>query len=186
VRLFVALTPPPDAVSELREAAAAVSGLPALRWTRPDQWHLTLAFLGEVDDQALLDLAERLGRAAARHGPLTLALQGAGRFGNRVLWTRVNGDVEALRRLAASVRAAARRARLAVEDRPYRPHLTLARGREGADLRPAVDALDGFTGSPWTAAELNLVRSWLGSGPERTALHEVLMSWPLGRVSGGR
>ena len=185
MRLFVAVTPPPDAIDELRVATAELrAARPELRWTRPEQWHLTVAFLGEVDDRARLDLVERLARAAARHGPLTLALHGAGRFGDGVLWTRVAGDVEPLRRLVASVRAAARRARLAVEDRPYRAHLTLARSRDGADLRPAVDALSGFAGRTWTAAELHLVHSDFGSRPDGTAHYETLVSWPLGRVPG--
>lgn len=181
MRLFVAVTPPPDALDELRSATAAVrAGSDGLRWSPPEQWHLTLAFLGEVDDRARHDVTERLGRAAARHAPCTLALAGAGRFGQRVLWTRVDGDVDRLRRLAASVRAAARRARIAVEDRPYRPHLTLARARDGADLRPAVDALGGFAGRAWTARELHLVRSRLGAGPDGRAQHELLCSWALG------
>jgi 2'-5' RNA ligase len=180
VRLFVAVTPAREAIDELWSAAAELrSTRPELRWTRPEQWHLTLAFLGEVGDPARIEVMERLGRAAARHPPLALALSGAGRFGDRVLWTRVTGDVAPLRRLADSVRAAVRRAQLPVEDRPYRPHLTLARARDGADLRPAVDALAGFTGATWTAAELHLKRSHLGAGPDRGSRHEVVASWPL-------
>jgi RNA 2',3'-cyclic 3'-phosphodiesterase len=180
MRVFVAVTPPPEALDELSSATAEMrSARPELRWTRPDQWHLTLAFLGEVDDQARADLSVRLGRAAAGHPPMRLALHGAGRFGNRVLWTRVAGDLVALRGLAVSVRAAARRAGVALEDRPYRPHLTLARGREGTDLRPVVDALAGFAGHTWTADELHLVRSHLGAGPERTPRYEVLTTWTL-------
>ena len=180
MRLFVAVSPPPDALDELLSATAAVRAAhPQLRWTRPDQWHLTLAFLGEVGDEARADLSHRLGRTAARHPPMRLVLTGAGRFGDRVLWTRVTGDLVALRGLAASVRAASTRAGIDVEDRPYRPHLTLARGREGADLRPLVDALAGFAGRGWTAGELHLVHSRLGAGPERTSRYTHLKSWPL-------
>jgi 2'-5' RNA ligase len=180
MRLFVAVSPPPDALDELRSATAAVRAAhPQLRWTRPDQWHLTLAFLGDVDDEARADLSGRLGRTAARHPPMRLALNGAGRFGDRVLWTRVTGDLVALRGLAASVRAASVRAGIDVEDRPYRPHLTLARGREGADLRPVVDALARFAGRSWTAGELHLVHSRLGAGPERTSRYTPLATWPL-------
>jgi 2'-5' RNA ligase len=97
-----------------------------------------------------------------------------------VLWIRVHGG-DAPRRLAASVAAAARRCGIAVDARRYRPHLTLARGRDGADLRPVVAALTGFTGSPWTADALHLVRSRLGAGPGGTAAHEVIATWQLGR-----
>jgi 2'-5' RNA ligase len=180
MRLFVALTPPPDVVAELRIATEALRAeQPGLRWVLPDQLHLTLAFLGEVGEGTASDLAERLGRVAGRHPPLLLSLGGAGRFGNRVLWTRVRGESDRLRRLAASVQAAGRRARLPVEARPYRPHLTLARARDGADLLPALAALGGFEGRAWAVDELHLVCSHLGAGPGGTARHELRASWPL-------
>jgi RNA 2',3'-cyclic 3'-phosphodiesterase len=180
VRLFVALRPSPDAVTELWTASEALrTEQPELRWALPDQWHLTLAFLGEVGEDGMSNLVERLGRVAARHPPLMLSLGGAGRFGNRVLWVRVRGDTDRLRRLSASVRAAARRARLPVEERPYRPHLTLARARDGADLLPALAALGGFEGRAWAVDELHLVCSHLGAGPGGTARHEPHASWPL-------
>ncbi len=244
VRAFVALVPPAGALAELEAAVAPVRAAhPGLRWTPPAQWHLTLAFLGEIDEGVLPELTGRLARAARRHPPAPLALAGGGRFGDRVLWTRVHpaptghtptepatepaaaepapehtaepapghiaappadgagcagprespvatGRVlrsgrpqggEGLRRLAASVAAAARRSGIPVDDRPYRPHLTLARARDRADLRPAVAALGTFAGSPWTPDALHLVRSRLGAGPGGTAAHEVLATWPLGR-----
>lgn len=185
MRAFVAVVPPADALAELDAAVAPLRATyPGLRWTPATQWHLTLAFLGEIDDGVLPDLAERLTRAARRHPPTELRLAGGGRFGDRVLWIRVQGShgpPDGLRRLAASVGAAARRCKIAVADRPHRPHLTLARGRDGTDLRPVVAALAGFTGSAWTADVLQLVRSRLGAGPGGTAQHEVIGTWPLGR-----
>src|SRR6185437_9701639 len=108
-RLFVALVPPADALAELAAAVEALPETAGLRWTRPEQWHVTLAFLAEVDDRAREALTPRLERVAHRHAPPTLALAGGGRFGRQVLWTRVDGDRAALRRLADAVRAAARR-----------------------------------------------------------------------------
>ena len=186
MRAFVALVPPAAVLDELAAAVApARAARPDLRWTPPAQWHLTLAFLGEIDgdapDQGVLpNLTERLARAARRHPPLELALSGSGRFGDRVLWTRVD-PANGPRALAASVGAAVRRCGIPVDDRPYRPHLTLARGRPGADLRPAVEALWTFAGSRWTADVLHLVRSRLGAGPDGTAAHEVIATWQLGR-----
>jgi len=181
MRAFVALIPPPAVLDELAAALAPVrADRPGLRWTPAGQWHLTLAFLGEIDEGVLPDLTERLGRAARRHPPMQLALGGAGRFGDRVLWTRVHAPDD-LRALAASVGAAARRCRIPVDDRPYRAHLTLARARPGTDLRPLVEALRMFTGTRWTADALHLVRSRLGAGPGGTAAHDVLETWPLGR-----
>ncbi len=180
MRLFVALVPPADALAELAAAIAALPTTPPVRWTRPEQWHVTLAFLAEVDDRARDALVERLERVARRHPPPTLALAGGGRFGRQVLWTRVEGDPAALRRLADAVRAAARRCGLPTDTRPYRPHLTLARaGRPAPDLAPLAAGLAGFAGRPWSATELHLVRSTLGAGPGGTARHETVASWPL-------
>jgi len=183
LRLFVALVPPADALDELAAAVEALRATPGLRWTRPEQWHVTLAFLAEVDERTREALTPRLERVARRHAPPTLALAGGGRFGGQVLWTRVDGDQAALRRLADAVRAAARRCGLPVDTRPYRPHLTLARtlarARDPAtDLAPLAAALDGFAGRPWSASDLHLVRSVLGAGPGRTAHHEPVASWP--------
>lgn len=186
VRLFVALTPPPAVVDELWAVTEVLRAEhPELRWVMPGQCHLTLAFLGEVDDDTQPGLGARLARAAGRTPPLTLSLGGGGRFGEQVLWTRVRGETDRLRHLAASVRAAARRCRLPVDDRPYRPHLTLARNRNRAEpgvVRSAATSLDDFDGLSWTADEVHLVRSYLGGGPGGTARHDRLASWPLGRA----
>ncbi|MGH4011906.1 MAG: RNA 2',3'-cyclic phosphodiesterase [Pseudonocardiaceae bacterium] len=179
MRLFVALTPPGEVVEELRAGTVVLRRLaPDLRWTRPEQWHVTLAFLGEVGDDVVDELARRLSRAAARHPPLSLALGGGGRFGNRVLWTRVQGDRDGLRRLVDSVRAAARRSRLPAEQRPYHPHVTLARADAAFDLRPLVEQLASWQGLPWVATRLYLIRSRLGAGPDGSALHEPIAGWP--------
>lgn len=180
MRLFVALTPPGEVVDELLVSTTALRALaPELRWTRPEQWHLTLAFLGEVDDDVVGELTRRLGRAAARHPPLSLSLGGGGRFGQRVLWTRVQGDRRGLRRLVDSVRAAARRSGLLVEQRPYRPHLTLARADGAVDLQPLVERLASGAGRPWVATRLYLVASLLGAGPEGSSRYESTADWPL-------
>ncbi|MGH3799331.1 MAG: RNA 2',3'-cyclic phosphodiesterase [Pseudonocardiaceae bacterium] len=184
MRLFVALTPPGEVVEELKASTAPLRQLaPDLRWTRPEHWHVTLAFLGEVGDDVVDELAHRLSRAAARHPSLSLVLGGGGRFGHQVLWTRVQGDRDRLRRLAGSVQAAARRSRLPMEQRPYRPHLTLARADVSADLRPLVERLASWQGRPWVATQLYLVRSRLGAGPGGSALHEPIAGWPLARIA---
>jgi len=195
----VAVWPSPAAVNEVGAAVAGVQNLanalvPGLRWTTPERWHLTLAFLGEVDDVRRADLEARLARSAGRHASMTLRFAGSGRFGDRVLFAKVAGDVAHVRRLADSVVAAARRARIDVDERPFRPHLTLARsagghgaagghGRGGGaaspDLAPVLAALSGFEGTPWTAGELCLVRSRLGQGPGRRAEYENVAVWTL-------
>jgi 2'-5' RNA ligase len=164
VRLFVSLRPPTDVRNHL---ARAVAGL---RTSRSDQWHVTVAFLGEVADASPLEPA--LAAAAASSSPLALQMRGGGFFRRPgVLFAALAGDVAGLRRLAAQVEAACRSAGVELEDRTYRPHLTVAR-RLPRD--PGV--LDGYEGPPWTATELELVRSRLGAQAE----HEVVGRYRLG------
>jgi 2'-5' RNA ligase len=182
VRLFVAITPPPAAVGELDLVVARLrAARPELRWTGTDAWHLTLAFLGEVDERVLPELRIRLERAARRHAAQPLAINGGGAFPGtaraRVLWAGLQADTGALASLAASVAAGARRAGAPSPDegRKYRPHLTLARCREPADVRDLVAELAGFASSGWTAGQIELIRSHLHREPR----YEQIGSWPL-------
>jgi RNA 2',3'-cyclic 3'-phosphodiesterase len=183
MRLFVAVVPPPEALGEL---AAVVEPLriaaPELRWAGRESWHLTLAFLGEVDEGRLTELSTRLERAARRHPQQRLSITGGGAFPSagraRVVWAGIKGDGRALAALAASVAAGARRAGAPPPDegRKYHPHLTLARCRQPADVRSLTGELALASGPDWTADAIHLIRSHLtGKSPQ----YEVLGSWPL-------
>ncbi|MBO4260714.1 RNA 2',3'-cyclic phosphodiesterase, partial [Streptomyces griseorubiginosus] len=90
MRLFAAVLPPEDVTGELAAAVDELRKLPGgegLRWTGRPGWHFTLAFYGEVDDDVVPDLSDRLERAARRSAAFALALRGGGQFGHgRVLW----------------------------------------------------------------------------------------------------
>ncbi len=179
----MAIEPPPEALAEL---AAVVEPLriaaPDLRWASRESWHLTLAFLGDVDERVVPELSTRLQRAAGRHPSQRLAIDSGGAFPSlaqaRVIWAGIRGDHPALAALAASVAAGARRAGAPPPDegRKYRPHLTLARCRQPVDATQLTTALSGFTGADWTAASISLVSSQLGAGPPR---YNELARWPL-------
>ena len=182
MRLFVAIALPHEAASELDEVVAPLRpAWPDLRWTGRDAWHLTLAFLGQVDESVTTELAVRLERAARRHPYLSLSLAGAGAFPAanraRVLWTGIQGDRRALGLLASSASAGAQRAgaRPANSGRGYQPHLTLARCRAPADVNSLVGTLAGFAGTPWVATEIHLIHSRLSAQPR----YEVIGTWPL-------
>ncbi|HEY6737531.1 MAG TPA: RNA 2',3'-cyclic phosphodiesterase [Actinopolymorphaceae bacterium] len=189
MRLFVALTPPAEVLDDIDEAVRALADLADVdecyRWTVRSQWHITLAFLGQVDEEMLPDLRRRLARAAARHPAMALRVAGGGGFGSvrraRVLWAGVTGDVGPLRGLARSVAAAARRSGVELDERTrFRPHVTLARLHEPIDVRAAVDVLDAARGRLWEAREIALVESRLGQGEDRRSLYDTIATWPLG------
>lgn len=189
MRLFAAVLPPEVALRELGTVVDELHRLPGadgLRWTGRPGWHFTLAFYGEVAQELVPDLSDRLARAAHRTPSFPLALHGGGHFGGRALWTGVSGDARTLRLLADRAEAAARKAGVEMgEHRRYRPHLTVARSRDTADFSPYVTALNAFTGRAWTVAELCLVRSSLPrSGvPGEQPRYETVGRWPL--ASGG-
>ncbi|GHI85260.1 RNA 2',3'-cyclic phosphodiesterase [Streptomyces xanthophaeus] len=168
VRVFIALAPPDEAKEELaRELRPAYEAYPGMRWNRIEDWHITLAFLGELPVATVPLLRPPLAELAAARRPLELALGGGSHFGERVLWSGIEGDLEGLHRLAADVRTVVKECGIAFEDRPLRPHLTLARSRRN-DPTSAVEAAAGlaaFTGRPWQTDRLHLVGSNFGRGP---------------------
>ena len=90
MRLFVALVPPAEAVEHLDAFLDVRRGAAAYRWATSEQFHVTLAFLADVEERRLDDLSERLARAAARRTAFETAIAGGGAFPNaaraRVLW----------------------------------------------------------------------------------------------------
>ena len=165
-RLFVAVWPPPEVVERI--AALPRPAVPGLRWTAPEQWHVTLRFLGRVDEAAPVD--EALSYVV---GPAVDVVAGpsVGRFDHRVLHVPVDG----LAPLAAAVVAATSGFGEPPEDRPFAGHLTLARVRRGArvDLR----ALAGTRiAGQWRVDEVTLVESRLGGAGAR---YEIAARYPL-------
>jgi 2'-5' RNA ligase len=187
MRLFVAIAPPPAVLDELD---ALVDPLRArqqdLRWTNREAWHVTLAFLGQVDEPTAARLLPRLEHAARYHHHIRLAFSGAGAFPAadraNVLWSGLSGDCGALARLAESVAAGASSAGTPPPDkgRSFQPHLTLARCRMPANVTDLVAALAGYQGQPWTADRVHLVRSRLGATDQPR--YASLASWPLRAV----
>jgi len=182
VRLFVAITPPPTALAGIDAAVAPLrAARPELTWSSPQSWHVTLAFLGEVDEAVVPALAVRLERAAGRHPRLELSAAGAGAFPTvpraRVLWPGISGNHDTLRAMSNSVARGAERAGAPPpgERRRFRPHITLARSRQPADFRPLVTALADYAGPAWMADRIHLIRSYLGPKPR----YESLGDWPL-------
>ncbi|MCZ4122263.1 RNA 2',3'-cyclic phosphodiesterase [Streptomyces sp. H39-S7] len=182
VRVFIALAPPDHAKEELaRMVRPAYDTHPHMRWNRVEDWHITLAFLGELPAGTVPLLRPPLAGLAAARRPLRLALRGSGNFDERVLWSGIDGDLDGLGLLAADVRSVVRSCGVPFEDRPLRPHLTLARARrgDGSSVGEIAEGFAGFTGGRWAAERLHLVGSNAGrsSGPIH---YRDIDSWAFG------
>ncbi|HEU5037936.1 MAG TPA: RNA 2',3'-cyclic phosphodiesterase [Nocardioides sp.] len=172
MRLFVALVPPDEVVEHLDSFLDVRRGAAAYRWATSEQFHVTLAFLAEVEERRLDDLGERLERAAAKRTAFEAAIAGGGAFPNaaraRVLWAGLDLDEHGrteIDRLATGCRAAAGRAGIAVDGQRFRPHVTVARLGRPAEVSSWVRLLDTYAGPRWLADRVTLVASHLGEGP---------------------
>jgi 2'-5' RNA ligase len=123
LRLFLAIAVPPAIAVRL---SALETNVPGASWRSPELFHLTLSFLGEVDEATARDIDLEVGRIVA--APFEISLAGTGSFGGKeptALWAGVSAPPD-LSRLAASCESAVRNAGLAPASRRYKPHITLA------------------------------------------------------------
>lgn len=180
MRLFAAVYPPPGVAESLDAAIGDRDD--QLRWVPLHQWHVTLAFYGQVADDVVPDLCTRLQRAAARTPPMTMRLSGAATFPRqqsraRVVHVGLAGELEPLTRLAERCAAAARRVGVAMEERGFRPHLTLGRARHGTlDAREIVGRLSSYQSDPWTVTSFQLVHSTLGAAVAHRPVQEFALT----------
>jgi len=169
---------------ELRATLASAVGawrerpdLAGLRWSEPESWHLTLAFLGAVPAADVGRLAEALEAVDRGQEASVLRTGDVGGFPStsraRVAWYGVSDPAGRLHSLADSVR----RALALPEAAPVRGHVTLGRARSAPlDLRPWVASARPPEGN-LVVERVDLMRSHLGRGPAR---YEVLATIPLG------
>ena len=187
MRLFVAV--------ELTDALRAELGrliedlrrpAPGLRWARPEQIHLTLKFLGEVEEARVAAISERLlGAVSAVPGGFTVHARGVGTFGGReprVVWAGIEGPEPPLAALSEAVEEASRAEGFAPEERAFKPHLTLARVKQPSrGLREALREHQGRELGRFPVRACALFQSLLG--PEGSS-YVRLREFPL-QGSGG-
>lgn len=138
--------------------------IPGFKWSAPEQLHFTLRFLGETPENQIDSLNEALQSAAVGLSPFELRLGKPGHFperGNpRILWIGLSEGEKELGNLAGLVEAACIRAGFPAADRPFKPHLTLARAKEGRKglktLEPMVSWQSGTLVTGFTLVESKL------------------------------
>jgi RNA 2',3'-cyclic 3'-phosphodiesterase len=172
-RLFIAVSPGVATQREFDAAVQALKVLPqhaGLRLLRPEKRHFTLRFLGQVPDSQRAAICRACAETAAESAPFELMLAAAGAFPRAsrgtVLWVGVGQGAGELVRLAQRLNARLDLLGYPPEQRPYVPHLTIARSRRPQQLTAAVEALATLR-IPTRVGEIALIRSRLG-GPEST------------------
>lgn len=169
LRVFIAVEISEEVREALRRLQDTLKRAPArVGWVAPENVHLTLAFLGDVFRAALPGFEAALDAVALDAAPFRFEASGAGYFGSarspRVLWVGVSDESGGLGRLQERVATAARGLGLKVEDRPFKPHLTLGRVRspQGAHELTSLMASAKNTGCGWVDVQrLLLMQSHL-------------------------
>lgn len=193
-RAFLAVPLPEPLILELGRLQNALkrSGV-AWRYSEPENIHLTLLFLGEIDREAERAMIAAMDGLAEIDFSLPFPIEGLGAFPDllqkpRVLWVGVGGNWAPLRQLHKQLAEAARAAGLEVEKQPYHPHLTLARIPRGfhGSLRLPEKLKEGFYGY-LPARRLVLFESrLLPGGPSYRAIHERELSHAPGGEESSR
>jgi len=197
-RLFIAVPLPPPAMRLIGELIATLGANDwPVRWIAADTAHLTLQFLGDTPPERAELLRLALAPVVAAHAAFALQTDGLGVFPNprrpRVLWLGLQGETEHLAALQRDVNALLRRLAFPFDARPFNPHITLGRLRDGADrerdlpaaiergLTAAAGRLDLAAPRPVPVREVLLVRSFLS---RQGARHEPIGRYPLAAEGG--
>lgn len=111
---------------------------PAFRFVPPQNWHLTLHFLGQVETKRIEELSVKASRALEKVTPFSIFLKGLGAFPNwnrpHTLWVGVGGDTQQLSALKKRLDQVLQEAHFQIEVRTYHPHITIARLKGGASF----------------------------------------------------
>jgi 2'-5' RNA ligase len=166
MRLFFAIWPDAEAARALAEVAQSLADLAGGKPVPPAKIHLTLAFLGEVDESAAKRAVEAAESVRAKPFPMTLDEVGSFR-GARVAWAGSSRVPAELTSLQSSLETGLRSRGFELEARPYVPHATLARRIARPVPRVAIAPI------AWQAREFTLVQTLGGRYP-------ILESWILG------
>ena len=188
-RLFVGVPVPPEALAAcaaLLGPVMARHGGRGVRWVRTENLHLTLRFLGLLTPSRIDVLGEAVDAAAAGVEPFEVVLAGAGAFPGdrrpRAIWLGIERGAEELGTISRALDGALVRSGMPADDRPFRPHLTVAR-TDAAGTSGSLAVADALreAAAGWrvtfTADRVVLYRSHLGGGPPRyEAVHEAQLA----------
>ncbi|MBW6484585.1 MAG: RNA 2',3'-cyclic phosphodiesterase [Syntrophobacterales bacterium] len=190
LRLFLAIVPPDGLNREIARLQGRLQRIVTgnIRWVKPEGLHLTLKFFGDVSAMAVEQISTAGKQAADADAPFTLSLCGLGTFPSakrpRVVYLEMEGDTKRLTVFQAKLEKKLAEMGFPGEERPFLPHLTLARIKtlaEPESLLRELSASSAYEARQFTASELCLFKSDLGPGG---ALYTKLAAYPFAGSAG--
>ena len=186
IRSFLAFELPPEILKEITRISGDVkkSGLEA-GWVKPGNIHLTVIFLGDVDEKDIAGIVSCVDNVVGNFKPFDISLGGMGMFGDmrrpRVLWMGLDGEIKRLAAMRDRLQKPLEPFGIKQEDRPFRPHLTLGRFRRPVKdkslLKRTIDQYKNISGPGGKLDELILFKSQLKPGG---SIYTKLHTWLLG------
>lgn len=180
VRAFIAIALPENIIAFLGKLQDQLkTGGLSMKWTRPENIHLTLKFLGDISPSSVLAAGEVIAETVSRYSPITLSAGGIGVFPGirrpNVLWTGISGQTDVLAALQRDLDVRLHESLgVAPEKRRFTGHLTLGRVKGKPDPDRFIEAMEKFgklATEPFTADAVHLFRSrLLPSGPVYTRI----------------
>lgn len=173
IRSFIALEIPKNIQGQIRaEVNKLKPMIPGVRWVNPENMHLTLKFLGEIDTEHVAKVKAICSQVVPIHTSFILSLSGLGAFPNvhkaRVVWTAFAGEVNSLTHLQQHLDKKLAEAGFHPDERPFKPHLTLCRLKNQKLDQKAMNYIrdSKFVSDPFKVGPVVLMRSDLHqSGP---------------------
>ena len=192
LRTFIAIDVPPavhDTIARIQNRFKSL-GVHA-SWVKPGNIHLTLKFLGDTDPDRIPGIQNKLTETLASFAPFRMSLDSAGVFPNtkhpRVLWVGLKDEKGALETLQTAIEQALESVGFPLEQRPFSPHLTLARIKSlkeikspkgKKELKDELDAVnqEGIGSHPFDVGEIKLYESQL---TPKGSIYTVLANFKL-------
>ncbi len=155
-----------------------------VRWVREENIHLTVIFMGNVDERHLPSIGRVVEKACSKYAPFKIRVKGVGVFSNlrnaKVLWIGVEGDIERLSYFKESIQKKLKPFGIKEESRRFSPHITVGRFRKGFNqtmlLKEVLDRFKDVTSPEVLLKELVLFKSELK--PDG-AVYTKLNCWPI-------
>lgn len=162
-RLFIAVPVDEIVQSNLARVSKATK-VRGASWAKAENLHVTLAFLGDVEERRFIDVEDAVYAAAEQCAPeLNLIAQGLGAFPNemraKVFWAGLEGDVPQLMALQAALASELKAASIDFDDKRFHPHITLARFRQPQPVPVSSVRFEQF--GEWQATEIQIIESVL-------------------------
>lgn len=187
-RLFIAISIPEHIKEVLyRKSQILQQKFSFKRWLHPDDYHITLKFIGECNVTKIPQICKQLEHIVKHQNNFMLNLEDLHCFNNtessKILWVGVQGDLEDLHKLQKRVDQAMEQIGFPLEQRPYRPHISIARNSlEGIisdqTLNSLVSTHQIKEGTMWTVTEIALYQTHLGQSPS----YEIIATFPFTQV----